>query len=69
MKLLINITALILFLLPSLNTAHAYRLPLYEMTAEQFEAPPEETLAEYEARLDDLRRTAPHGILGTRRRD
>jgi len=69
MKLLINITALILFLLLSLNTAHAYKLPLYSMTAEEFEVPPEETLEEYETRLDDLRRTAPHGILGTRRRD
>lgn len=49
--------------------AHAYHLPPYRMSQEERRVPAEQTLAKYQARLDEVARVVPLGVADARRRD
>jgi len=49
--------------------AYAYHLPPYRMSPEERRVPAEETLAKYQARLDEVAKAVPLGVADARRRD
>jgi hypothetical protein len=51
------------------SPARAYHLPTYRMSQEERRVPAEETLAKYQARLDEVSKAVPLGVADTRRRN